>query len=90
MFRGLNRLIPTIATYKGVRPMPKQIDYYYSLVSPWSLIGHARLIDIAKRHGATIAFKPVNLAKIFPVTGGSVFKDRHPSRLAYRLVELER
>ncbi|MBF0167094.1 MAG: 2-hydroxychromene-2-carboxylate isomerase [Alphaproteobacteria bacterium] len=70
--------------------MGKQIDYYYALVSPWSFIGHARLIDIAKRNGATIAYKPMNLGKLFPSTGGTVFKDRHPSRLAYRLIELER
>ncbi|CAA6605687.1 conserved hypothetical protein [Rhodospirillaceae bacterium LM-1] len=70
--------------------MSKHIDYYYALVSPWSFIGHARLIDIAKRHGALINYKPVNLGKLFPATGGTMFKDRHPARLAYRLVEIER
>ncbi len=70
--------------------MTKQIDYCYALVSPWSFIGHARLQDIAKRHDAVINFKPVNLGKLFPATGGTMFKDRHPARLAYRLVEIER
>lgn len=70
--------------------MTKAIDYYYALVSPWSLMGHERLLGMAKRHGAVINFKPANVGEIFPVTGGSLFKDRHPSRLAYRLVELKR
>lgn len=70
--------------------MPKTIDYYYALVSPWSFMGHQRLIDMAKRHGAAINFKPINVGKLFPSTGGSLFKDRHPARLAYRLVELDR
>ncbi|MFA6020455.1 MAG: 2-hydroxychromene-2-carboxylate isomerase [Rhodospirillales bacterium] len=70
--------------------MTKTINYYFALVSPWSLIGHERLIGMARRHGADIRFKPVNVAKIFPATGGSMLKDRHPSRLAYRLVELRR
>ena len=70
--------------------MSKEIDYYYALVSPWSFMGHARFIEIAKRHGAKINFKPVNLGRMFPATGGTMFKDRHPSRLAYRLVELKR
>lgn len=70
--------------------MTKTIDYYFALVSPWSLMGHERLIGMAKRHGAVINFKPTNVGSIFPATGGSLFKDRHPSRLAYRLVELRR
>lgn len=70
--------------------MTKIIDYYYALVSPWSYMGHERLIAMAKRFGAKIVFKPVNVGKLFPETGGTTIKDRHPARLAYRLVELER
>lgn len=70
--------------------MTKTIDYYYALVSPWSYMGHQRLLDMAKRHRAAINFKPVNVGKLFPQTGGTVFKDRHPNRLAYRLVEIKR
>jgi carboxymethylenebutenolidase len=70
--------------------MNKEIDYYYALVSPWSFIGHARLLEMAQRFGAKVNFKPVNLGRMFPATGGTMFKDRHPARLAYRLVELKR
>jgi 2-hydroxychromene-2-carboxylate isomerase len=68
----------------------KTIDYYYSLVSPWTYFGHRRFQDIARRHGATIHYKPVNLGEIFPVSGGLPLAKRAPQRQAYRLMELER
>ena len=72
-------------------PKPAQtIDYYFTVVSPWSYLGHDRLVAIAARHGATIAVKPVDLLRIFPVSGGLPLPQRAPQRLAYRLVELRR
>lgn len=70
--------------------MDKVIDYYFTPVSPWSYLGHARFVDIAKRHGASIVAKPVDFGKIFPVSGGLPLKQRSPQRQAYRLVELAR
>ncbi len=68
----------------------KAIDYYLSPMSPWTYLGHARLAEIAKRHGATINVKPVDFGKIFPVSGGLPLPKRAPQRQAYRLVELKR
>lgn len=68
----------------------KVIDYYLSPMSPWTYLGHARLADIAKRHGATINVKPVDFGKIFPVSGGLPLPKRAPQRQAYRLLELKR
>jgi len=68
----------------------KTIDYYLSPMSPWTYLGHARLSEIAKRHGATINVKPVDYGKIFPVSGGLPLSKRAPQRQAYRLVELAR
>jgi 2-hydroxychromene-2-carboxylate isomerase len=48
------------------------------------------LEHIAEKHGATIAYKPVNLLQIFAATGGIVPADRHPARQAYRMQELTR
>ena len=33
------------------------IDYYLSPVSPFTYLGHERLITIARRHGAAIGVK---------------------------------
>src|SRR3984893_17980464 len=70
--------------------MAKLIDYYFTPVSPWTSLGHERFLEIAARHGATIAVKPVDYGRIFPVSGGLPLKQRAPQRQAYRLIELER
>jgi len=70
--------------------MARQITYYYSLVSPWSYLGHARLGEIAARHGATVDYVPISLGAIFPRTGGLPLAKRAPARQAYRLPELRR
>ena len=60
------------------------------MVSPWTYFGHDRFVAIAARHGATIAVKPIDLGKVFPVSGGLPLPKRAPQRQAYRLVELAR
>lgn len=70
--------------------MDKAIDYYYSLISPWTYMGGPRLEEIAARHGATIAYKPIKLSEIFPASGGLPLAKRAPARQTYRLAELER
>ena len=70
--------------------MPNTIDYYMTVASPWTYLGHERLRAIAKRHGAAIAVKPVDLGRIFPVSGGLPLPKRAPQRQAYRLTELAR
>jgi len=68
----------------------KTVDYYFSPMSPWTYLGHARFVDIAKRHGAAINVKPVDFGKIFPASGGLPLARRAPQRQAYRFMELKR
>ena len=70
--------------------MQKSIDYYLSLVSPWSYLGHERLVKIAKQNDATITIWPVDLSVIFPSTGGIPLPKRSEQRKAYRMQELRR
>jgi 2-hydroxychromene-2-carboxylate isomerase len=70
--------------------MPRMIDYFFTLVSPWAYIGHRAFIDLAHRHGATVRYKPVALGTVFPESGGLPLAKRHPSRVKYRSVELQR
>ena len=70
--------------------MDKLIDYYMTPISPYVYLGHERFVAIARRHGATIAVKPINLGLVFPVSGGLPLSQRAPQRQAYRLVELSR
>lgn len=70
--------------------MSRSIDYYFSVVSPWAFIGHARFLDVARRHGVRVNFRLVLLGELFAETGGLPLARRHPVRQRYRLVELKR
>ena len=67
-----------------------EIDYYLSPISPFTYLAGSRLEEIAARHGATVAYKPVQLTRIFAETGTPQLKDRHASRRSYRLQDLAR
>lgn len=60
-----------------------QIDYFLALQSPYVYLAGRRPWDIAARHGATLTLKPVDVAQLFPRTGGKVRAERHPSRNDY-------
>lgn len=66
------------------------IDYFLSPQSPWTYLGHDRFAAIATAAGARINVLPVDLGKVFPVSGGLPLPKRAPQRQAYRLVELRR
>ena len=66
------------------------IDYFLGTPSPFTYLAGTRLEEIAARHGATITYKPVDVLGLFSRTGGTPPKDRHPSRMQYRAIELTR
>ena len=66
------------------------IDYYFATMSPWTYLGHERFAAIARAAEARINLCPVDLGKVFPVSGGLPLAKRAPQRQAYRLVELRR
>ena len=70
--------------------MDKVIDYYFTPASPYAYLGHDRFVALAARHGARVGIYPVDIGRIFAVSGGVPLAQRPPQRLAYRLVELER
>ncbi|MFL6657123.1 MAG: 2-hydroxychromene-2-carboxylate isomerase [Massilia sp.] len=70
--------------------MSKTVTYYLTPQSPWTYLGHARLVDLAQQHGAVIDIKPVDLGRVFSVSGGLPLAKRAPQRQAYRLQELAR
>ena len=70
--------------------MPKNVDYYFSVASPWAYLGSERFSQIVQRHNAQVAVMPVELARVFAATGGATFQDRAPQRQAYRQLELAR
>ena len=60
------------------------IDYYLSLASPWSYLGHKRLTKIASEYGRQINIHPIDLSLVLPATGVYRFrKDPSSERLSY-------
>jgi 2-hydroxychromene-2-carboxylate isomerase len=70
--------------------MGKTVDYYFSPISPWTYLGHARFADLAKRYGAVVKVKPADYGKVFAASGGLPLAKRAPQRQAYRMLELKR
>lgn len=66
------------------------LEYYFTLISPFSYMGHRPLRALGQAFDVQIAYKPVRLAKVFEATGGPPPAKRHPSRQAWRLSELKR
>ena len=70
--------------------MASTIDYYLSLASPWSYLGHDRLVNIANRYDCRINIYAVDLSVILPATGGIPLPKRSQQRKDYRIQELKR
>src|SRR5215467_12880694 len=70
--------------------MSRNIDYYFSMHSPWAYIGHVPFMAIAHRHDVKVTYKPISLSDVFAETGGLPVTKRHPARLSYRILELQR
>lgn len=70
--------------------MASIIDYYYAPISGYAYLGEPRLVDLARRTGADIRFKPVDIARVF-AESGTVPPFKQPrARLDYRLLDLQR
>jgi 2-hydroxychromene-2-carboxylate isomerase len=57
--------------------MSRQIDYYFSLTSPWAYIGHAVFEDVASTYDCSVNYKPV----ILP-SGAAALSDVRAAALA--------
>lgn len=67
-----------------------QIDYYFTLNSPWSYMGSERLAKMAKKYNANVTCKPAKMGEVFAQTGGLPLPKRAPARQAYRLADMQR
>lgn len=68
----------------------RQIDYYLSVISPWTYLVGNRAVEVAARHGAVLRYRPLDPGALFARTGGLPLAQRHENRQAYRLQELRR
>ena len=47
-----------------------QIDYYYTLMSPWAYFGAPRFYELQKKYKFKINHLPLDIMKLFPLSGG--------------------
>ncbi len=66
------------------------IDYYFTPQSPWTYLGHDRLVRMVLAAGAAVRVLPADFGQVFAASGGLPLPTRAPQRQAYRLVELQR
>jgi 2-hydroxychromene-2-carboxylate isomerase len=67
-----------------------EIDYFYTLLSPWAYLGHRALLRLAAEHGAKVRHRPVMLGKVFANSGAVPLAQRPQARQDYRFLELQR
>jgi 2-hydroxychromene-2-carboxylate isomerase len=70
--------------------MSKVVTVYYSLQSPWTYLGWARLRELIAQTGATAHYRPIQSGPLFQASGTLRLAQRPRQRQAYRLMELRR
>lgn len=70
--------------------MATTIDYYYAPISGYAYLAEPRLVDLARRTGAEIRFKPVDIARVFAESETVPPFKQSSARLDYRLMDLQR
>lgn len=70
--------------------MPKTVDYYHFLISPWSYLAIGRFNELKKRTGITVNYLPIDVPSTFGNMGGTPPAKRHPARQRFRMDELKR
>ena len=67
-----------------------QIDYYYTLMSPWAYLGVQRFYNLQKKYDFVIKHYPLDILKLFSLSGGLPLAKRSEQRKVYRMKELQR
>ncbi len=70
--------------------MRHTVDYFLAPQSPWTYLGHERFAALVRETGSAVRVMPMDLGRIFPLSGGLPLPKRAPQRQAYRLLELRR
>lgn len=67
-----------------------RIEYFFSLLSPYTYLAGTRLEAIASRHGAAVDYRPFDILALFDRIGTARPADRPQGRKDYRLQDLRR
>ena len=70
--------------------MGRAVDVFFTHASPWTYLGWARFRELAGRTGASVTYRPIQMAPVFEASGGLPLAKRPRQRQANRLQELRR
>ncbi|WP_113912051.1 2-hydroxychromene-2-carboxylate isomerase [Roseovarius dicentrarchi] len=65
-----------------------QIDYFFSILSPYAYLAGNRLEEVARAHDAQITYKPIDFMAVMAHLGGP--GGLHPARLSYMSQDIVR
>jgi 2-hydroxychromene-2-carboxylate isomerase len=68
----------------------RRVEYYLSITSPWTFLGHEEFSQIVTEAGVSVIIKPVDFGEVFKVSGGLPLPQRPKQRQRYRMFELQR
>lgn len=69
----------------------KEMDFYFDFLSPFAYLARYRLVQIAEKHGVSVVYKPIDLAKAKLAIGNNGPTNRAmPIKLAYLMTDLQR
>ena len=54
----------------------RRIDYYMTVTSPWTFLGHEEFTQIVTEANVSVAVKPVDFGAVFKVSGGLPLPER--------------
>jgi len=80
----------TLAETRHAGCAMQTLDYFFTLMSPFSYLGHDAFMALAKKYDAEVRFRPIRIMELFAANGGLPLAKRAPARQQYRLIELQR
>ncbi len=70
--------------------MSKTIDFYFTPISPWTMLGMPTLRKLAADTKAKVNYKPVNIMELFTTANVKPVAERPEPIQKYRMIELQR
>lgn len=64
------RAVVELARFLGADAARPNIDFWFDFHSPWCYLASTRIGELARRHDATLAWRPVHLAKLMEAVDG--------------------
>ena len=70
--------------------MAKLIEYFYAPISGYAYLGEQRLVQLAAEAGASVEFKPVDIARVFAASETTAPFKQSQARIKYRMKDMQR